>query len=171
MDAAQNLWLPRKVSRLRSEAKPGVGLKSDLELGDAPALIPRVLLLVFPDRDPPRSFPLSAFTDKNGSALITLNLYDDANVAFFPVPRIGDSLFVDVRSGLLGSIKFTTTLASDPAAAPIYLGNIVLPPEVLPGQLTTLEDSPGSGTLIALDTGSNALTFSIVSQGTKGVAE
>jgi len=154
-------------------APPGVVVADIFRVGGGlPVGAEGAMLFVTVKRfdDARRSFPLSAFTDKNGSALITLNLYDDANGAFFPVPRIGDSLFVDVRSGLLGSIKFTTTLASDPAAAPIYLGNIVLPPEVLPGQLTTLEDSPGSGTLIALDTGSNALTFSIVSQGTKGVA-
>ncbi|MDP6054763.1 MAG: Ig-like domain-containing protein, partial [Candidatus Latescibacteria bacterium] len=154
-------------------APPGVVVADIFRVGGGlPVGAEGAMLFVTVKRfdDARRSFPLSAFTDKNGSALITLNLYDDANGAFFPVPRIGDSLFVDVRSGLLGSIKFTTTIATNPASAPIYLGSLVLAPEVLPGELTTLEDNPGSGTLIALDTASNALTFSIVSQGTKGVA-
>ena len=119
--------------------------------------------------DARRSFPLSVFTDAQGAGLITLNLFNDADGQLFPIPRIGDSLFVDVRAGLLGSQQTKFAITSN-SPEPIFLGSIVLQPEVLAGELTTLEDTPASGTLIALDIGSNALTFSIVSQGIKGAA-
>jgi VCBS repeat-containing protein len=38
------------------------------------------------------------------------------------------------------------------------------------GALTTLEDTPGTGTLAATDVDGDALTFSIVANGTKGTA-
>ncbi|MEE2708037.1 MAG: T9SS type A sorting domain-containing protein [Gemmatimonadota bacterium] len=80
--------------------------------------------------DARRSFPLSVFTDAQGAALITLNLFNDADGQLFPTPRIGDSLFVDVRAGLLGSQKTKFTITSN-SPEPIFLGSIVLQPEVL----------------------------------------
>lgn len=77
-----------------------------------------------------RSFPLSTFSDAQGTALITLNLYDESDGTLLPAPRIGDSLSVEVLAGKFGAQAFTTTITTDPSD-PIDLDAVVLEPVVL----------------------------------------
>ena len=62
------------------------------------------------------------------------------------------------------------TLDSNVATVTITVTAVNDAPVAVNGALTTLEDTPGSGTLVATDADGEALTYAIVTNGTKGTA-
>src|SRR4029077_12944866 len=62
------------------------------------------------------------------------------------------------------------TVDSNVATVSITVTAVNDAPVATNGALTTLEDTPGTGTLAATDVDGDALTFSIVANGSKGTA-
>src|SRR6185369_16077352 len=71
------------------------------------------------------------------------------------------------------SVTFTAhdaSLASNVASVTITITAVNDAPVAANGTLTTPEDTPANGTLVATDVDGNALTYAIVTNGTKGTA-